>query len=308
MPRGISVLTLAPVLAAFCATALIPVLPAQETPASQENPLSDDEIAALADRAIANQHRDDTAGKQCEHVEHQVLRSNATDGRTIEDRTYRVVPTGTGTLKLLLKLDGHAVDPNTYRKQLLDWQQVLQIGSNPSDPRVKTALARSAKREQDRKDLVDAAREAFRAKWLGRETRDGRAYEILQLEPKPGFQPHNLAQELMMHVRVKAWIDQQSGQLTRGEAEIVRDIAFGGGFFGKVYRGGHFTIEQSEVAPGVWQPTRYQYDYMGRKFLFAFETHEYTELSHYRHVGPPAEALQIVRSELQSGQSFPSDP
>jgi hypothetical protein len=310
MARGTSVLTLASALvcAAFGAAALVAAVVSQEAPPSQENPLTEDEIRALADRAIANQHRDDMASKECERVEHQVMRSTATDGRTLEDKTFRVVPTGTGTLRLLVKLDGRAVDANTYRRQLLDWQQVLQIGSNPNDQRVKTALAKSAKREQDRKDLVDAARQAFRAKWLGRETRDGRVYEILQLEPNSGFQPHNLAQDLLMHVRAKAWIDQQSGQLARGEAEIIRDISFGGGLFGKVYRGGHFAIEQSEVAPGIWQPTRYQYDYMGRKFLFTFETHEYTELGHYRHIGTPSEALQVVRSELHSGQTFMSDP
>ena len=36
-------------------------------------------------------------------------------------------------------------------------------------------------------------------------------------------------------------------------------------------------MEQQEVAPGIWLPTRYQYDFTARKFLFTFEQHQYVE-------------------------------
>ena len=97
-------------------------------------------------------------------------------------------------------------------------------------------------------------------------------------------------------------------QLVRAEAHVVRDISFGGGILGKLYRGGVFAFAQSEVAPGIWLPTRYQYDYTARKFLFTFEQHQWIEVSHYRRVGSPKEALALVQSELASGKTLTADP
>ena len=83
------------------------------------------------------------------------------------------------------------------------------------------------------------------------------------------------------------------------EADITSDINFGAGIIGKVNRGGHFVMEQSEIAPGVWFPRLSTYDLDGRKFLFGFEIHERTELAQYRHVAPPAQAIEIIREELR---------
>jgi len=57
-------------------------------------------------------------------------------------------------------------------------------------------------------------------------------------------------------------------------------------------------LEQAEVQPGIWLPTFYQYDFVGRKFLFVFEIHERREESRYQRIGPPNEALIAIRREL----------
>ena len=59
-------------------------------------------------------------------------------------------------------------------------------------------------------------------------------------------------------------------------------------------------MEQSEVAPGVWLPTLYTYDVDGRKFMFGFGVHERTEVTRYRHLGPPEQSIQIIRNELNN--------
>jgi hypothetical protein len=38
----------------------------------------------------------------------------------------------------------------------------------------------------------------------------------------------------------------------------------------------------------------------GRKFLFAFGIHERAEISRYRRVGPPQQAVEIMRNELNN--------
>ena len=149
---------------------------------------------------------------------------------------------------------------------------------------------------------------SFVAKWLRQETLNGRECDVFDLDPNPNFHPHSIFQEALARVQVKVWIDRKAEQLVRGEAHVTRDISFGGGILGKLYRGGVFVMEQAEIAPGVWLPTRYQYDFEGRKFLFAFEEHQVIEASDYRHIGPPREALTIVQNELATGKTIHADP
>jgi hypothetical protein len=276
-------------------------VPANETPSQAE-------LVALVNRTIARQHQDDAALPAYERVERHVVRTAGSSPRILEDKTYRSVPTGTGTLKLLLRDDGHAVDEQTYRRELQTWVQVLEIATHPDDPRQKESAAKAEKKSKDRAALVDAASRAYRFTWFGRETRDGRVLDKLQLEPNPDFRPSSMTAEILTHARAIIWIDHETGHLARAEADIIRDVSFGGGILGKVYRGGHFEMIQSEVAPGLWLPTRYQYDFTGRKFLFTFGVHEFTEISQYRHDGPPSHALEIGRQDLASGRNFAGDP
>ncbi len=271
-------------------------------------PPSDAEISARAQKLVANQHRDDEALKQYERIERHLDLTGASNPRPIQDRTYRVVPTGTGTLKILLKDNGTPTDPTEYRRQLQAWEDVLQLMLRPDDSRARSAYEKYDRRNRQRAELVDTMVESFSPKWLGRETFNGRDCDVFQLDTKPDFHPHSILQEALSHVVAKTWVDRDSDQLVRAEAHIMRDISFGGGILGKLYRGGVFSMEQSEVAPGIWEPARYQYDFGGRKFLFSFDEHQIVEASHYRRVGPPKEALVAVQNELASAKAMVEIP
>jgi hypothetical protein len=296
-------------LAAILVTATVfgaALYPGQQTPAGAPG-YTEEQLRALRERVIANQHKDDTIGVEYEHVEHHIVRG-ANGDKITEDRVYRVVPTGTGVLKLVVKDTGKDVPDDYYQKELVEWKQQLEVASNPDDSRTKSSQAKTTKRMQDRGEMVDSASNALTFTWLRRESYDGRDCELFQMEPNPSYQPHTTAQDILSHVRGTAWVDVKSEQLVRVDAEIVRDISFGGGVLAKIYRGGHFSLEQMQVAPGVWFPRRYQLDYTGRKFLFSFENHVVTELSSYRRLGTTKEALAKAREEISKGEKFAGDP
>jgi hypothetical protein len=228
--------------------------------------------------------------------------------KILEDRTYRIVPTGTGTMKVLISDRGKQVEPAEYRRELQLWEQALELALKPDDSRAKTAYAKFEKKKKDRAELINSMREGLLRKWIGQETVDGRLCDVIQLDPNPEFHPRNLLQEAITHVTAKIWVDHSAIQLVRAEAHVTRDISFGGGILGKLYRGGVFSFSQSEVAPGIWLPTRYQYDYTARKFLFTFEQHQWIEVSRYHRVGSPKEALALVQSELAGGKTLTADP
>jgi hypothetical protein len=274
----------------------------------QGQPPSQAEMKARTDELIANQHSNDAAIEQYEHIEREIDRTGGANPRILEDRTFRVVPTGTGTLRILLKTNGKATDPADYRRQLQAWKDVLELALRPSDPRAKTAYAKFEKKKRDRAEMVDATREAFVQKWDGQEMFAGHNCDVVDLTPNPNYRPHSMLQDALTHFTAKVWVDHDSNEMVRGEAHVVRDISVGGGILGKLYRGGVFSFNQTPVAPGVWLPASYQYDFTGRKFFFTFEVHQVVESGQYRRVGPPKEALVLVQNEIASGKIVGAEP
>jgi hypothetical protein len=149
---------------------------------------------------------------------------------------------------------------------------------------------------------------AFIRTWVARDVRNGRNCDVIELAPDPHFHPHSILEEALTHAKAKIWVDHDSDQLVRAEAQVTSDIWVGGGVLGKLYKGGTFVMEQSEVSAGVWLPTLYQFDFSGRKFLFSFEEHQSIQASHYRYIGSAKDALVIAQSELASGKLAVGDP
>jgi hypothetical protein len=274
----------------------------------QAQPPSPAELKTRTDETLANQHADDSTIDEYEYIQREIDRSGGPRARILEDRTFRVVPTGTGVLRILLKNNGRETDPAEYRRQLQAWRDVLELALRPDDPRERTAHAKFEKKRHDRAEMVDATRQAFIQKWVGLEMLAGHQCDVVELRPNPDFRPHSMLEEALTHFTAKAWVDHDANQLVRGEARVIRDISVGGGILGKLYRGGVFSFEQTPVAPGVWLPERYQYDFAGRKFLFTFEVHQLVQSSQFHHIGPPKVALAMVNNEIASGKVVQPDP
>ena len=258
-----------------------------------------EQIQSLVARAVENQHRNDRAMEEFERVEHVVTYRDDDNSEVISDRTELVVPSGTGTMRLQTAQSNPPVSPELHLRQLQYAVSVLNLYLHPND-RIRQDLAKFEKRRRDRAESVDAAAKAFRITWAGRETRGSRVLAKLLLDPDPNFKPTSRFAAIFQHVHATLWVDESQAQMARVEGEITSDINFGGGVAGKVYHGGHFVMEHSEVAPGIWLPTHYTYSVDGRKFLFGFGVHERTDVTHYRHLGPPSQSIEIIRSELNN--------
>ena len=264
--------------------------------------LNSDQIHALVVRAIQNQHRDDEALQEFERVEHRVARSGE-NADVVTDITERILPSASGNIKLKITEHGVPVPPEAYRTELEFAVNKFSLAMHPND-RYREELAKYERRRRDRSDLVDTAMKAFRVTWAGRETRTDSSgphtFIKLLLDPNPDYEPINRFAASFQHVHAMLWVDEAQAQFARLEGDVASDIPFAGGLAGKVYRGGHVAMEQEEVAPGVWLPTEYTYDVDGRKFLFAFGVHERTEITRYRRVGPPPQAIEVVRNDLNN--------
>ena len=258
-----------------------------------------EQIHSLFARLVENQHRNDRALEEFERIEHVVTRKSADASDGFSERTDRILPSGTGTMKLEMMENGSHVSPDLYRHELQGAVTALDIAVHPN-ARYKQDLAKFERRQHDRAEVVDASLDAFRATWAGRETRGSQTLDKFLLDPNPDYKPPTRFATTFGHVHAVIWVDESQAQFERIEGDITSDIMFGGGIVGKVDHGGHFVMEQSEVERGVWLPTMYSYDVDGRKFMFGFGVHERADISHYRRVGPPVQAIELVRNELNN--------
>jgi hypothetical protein len=264
------------------------------------------ERAALLDLVLANQKKSDAAMNLYERVERVEMRKNAVDSHSGEIKVSRVVPAGTGVDRLPIGPDGKPTDPDAYHTELLKLEHALSWAADDGHSQ-HDAYEKIAKKQKERDELIDATRTAFLFTLVSTETRAGRVLYKYKMEPNPAYKPTSRTTAIFAKVRGSVWIDPEAGQLARVEGEVTGDITVGL-FLAKVYKGSHFMQERYEMLPGLWVPSFSQYDFDGRKLFSPISIHERTFYGQYHRIGPPKEALAMIRAELGKPGGAVADP
>ena len=263
------------------------------------------EPSKLLDRVISNQKKDEAALDVYERLERLEVRKNAKDPAPTSVKIARVIPSGTGMDKIPVNADGHPEDAEAYRARLESLERALALIVNNKRSQ-RDAVEKYAKKRKDRNDLIDAARKAFNFTFVTRELRDDRMLSKYEMTPNPAFKPTSRLASIFPKVHGYVWIDEDAGELARIEGDVTEDISIAL-FLGKIYKGSHFMQERYEVRPGLWQPSFSQYDFDGRRFFSGFSMHERTFYSNYRYIGPPKEAIELIRKELERADLSKAD-
>ena len=269
-------------------------------------PRTQAEEAALLDRVIANEKKSEETMNFYERIERVETLKKADDPRSEEIRVSRVVPAGTGVDHIPIGPDGKPRDPGAYHDELLKLERALSWASDDGHAQ-RDAYEKVAKRQKERDELIDATRTAFLYTLVSTETRAGRVLYKYSMAPNPAFKAASRATSIFAKVHGFVWIDPEAGQIARVEGEVTEDVSIGL-FLAKVYKGSHFLQERHEIQPGIWMPAFSQYDFDGRKFFSSISIHERTFYSQFRRIGPPKEALPLIRAELSKPEAAVSDP
>jgi hypothetical protein len=258
------------------------------------------------DRVVANQKKNEQALDIYERIEKVEIRKTGSDAQPSSVKISRVIPAGTGTGKIPVRPDGKAVDEAAYQAELGKIVKALTWAVEDGRAQ-REAYEKISKKKKDREELIDATRRAFVYTFAGEERRGELLLSKYRMEPNPSFKPKSRVETIFTKVRGHVWVEEASRQLARVEGDVTEDISVGM-FLGKIYKGSHFMQERYEIAPGLWLPTFSQYDFDGRKLFSSFAVHERTFYSKYRLVGPPKEALVMLRAELGKPASAVPDP
>ena len=259
-------------------------------------PQTEAEKKALLDLVLVNEKKGDQAMNFYERVERVELLKNLGDPQPGDIKVSRVVPAGTGVDHIPIGPDGKPADPDAYHAELVKLEKALSWAGDDGHAQ-HDAYDKIAKKQKERDDLIDATRTAFLYTYLSTETRAGRVLYKYSMEPNPAYKATSRTTAIFAKVRGFVWIDPEAGQLARVEGEVTGDITVGL-FLAKVNKGSHFMQERYEMLPGLWMPSFSQYDFDGRKLFSTISIHERTFYSQYRRIGPPKEALAMIRAEL----------
>lgn len=232
-----------------------------------------------------------------ERVERVEDRKSMNDAKPFQTRVSRVFPAGTGIAHIALGLDATPSNASVYRNDLENLLNALNWAAQ-SGKQQREAYEKVTKKQKERLDLIEQTRYAFVFTYLGEEIRNDRKLLKFRLDPNPTYRPTSRSASIFTKVKGTVWLDEASGQLARIEGDVTDDISFGI-FLGKIYKGSHFLQERYEFSPGVWLPTFSQYDFDGRKLFSQISIHQKTYASKYRRVGTPADAIPLVKAELE---------
>jgi hypothetical protein len=249
------------------------------------------------DKAIAGLKEGEQALFLYERVERVEERKSASEPNPPTTRISRAFPAGTGIAHIALGPDGTPANAESYKSELEKLLDSLTWATG-SGKLQREAYEKLTKKQKERADLIEQTRNALIFTFLGEETRADRTLSKFHLEPNPNYKPNTRSASLFSRVKGTVWLDNASGQMARIEGEVTDDITFGV-FLGKIYKGSRFMQERYEFAPGIWLPSFSQYDFDARKLFSSFSVHQKTFSSGYHRVGPPAEAIPIVRAELE---------
>jgi hypothetical protein len=266
------------------------------SPPAADPAINPESQSDLFGRVIANQKRMEVTLDEYERTEKVEVRKTGSDAEPSEVRVWRRFPAGPAITKLPISVDGTPVNSELYREDLEKLEKYL-VWAAQGGPAQQEAYAKAQRKRKERHDLIATTHDAFVFSRVGEEKRGEQALAKYAMVPNPKYKATTRNAIIFSKVRGTVWIDEKSGELARIEGSVIEDISISL-FLAKVYKGSHFMQERYEMASGQWFPTYEQYDFDGRKFVVPFSMHERTFYSDYKRVGPPKEAVGVVRDEL----------
>jgi hypothetical protein len=85
--------------------------------------------------------------------------------------------------------------------------------------------------------------------------------------PNHSFSPQDRETQVYRGMEGTVWVEPNRERLVRIDGTLTRDVSFGWGIFGRLHKGGHYFIEQTQVSAGTWRVTRLVLDLKIRTFF-----------------------------------------
>lgn len=233
-------------------------------------------VPELVRKSVAASQRNWEEAPHYSWVEHDVEGKLDSHGRvkSEKDKTFRLVVIDGSEFKIPHSAGETAV----AEEQSIEAERQRRQRESASE-RSKRVAKYQKERLQDRAMMKEMA-EAFTFKLDGEKIVDGHDCWVLDAEPKPGYIPKTRDTKVLTGMRGRMWVDKQSAQWVRVEAEVIHPVSFYA--VASVGPGTKFELEQEPVGDGVWLPKHFAVKVNATVLMFSRNTSEDDTYSQYR--------------------------
>jgi hypothetical protein len=174
--------------------------------------------------------------------------------------TKEIVRTKQGGLSLTLLLNGKPLTADQRQKE----DAKLEKFANDPEARRKRRESNQAD-DQRAESMLTSLPDAFLYTYAGTD-RGPHGEELVHLKftPNPGFQPPNHETAVYQGMQGDMIIDQRAVRIANIDGTLFKDVDFGWGILGKLYKGGKFRIVQKDIGGGHWEEVEETLQFYGK--------------------------------------------
>jgi hypothetical protein len=198
-------------------------------------------------------------------VKHR-FRSRRQTGHGSQTKIY--VETRDAMLGMVVAYDDQPASPEQMQAEKSRLQRLIK------DP---DQLHRRQKQEKEDTEhtlrIVRALPDAFLFEYEGTQDGTGDVGRIgdkllrLKFRPNPTYAPPSHVEQVLTGMQGELLIDAQCHRIARIDGTLFKEVGFGWDILGHLDKGGHFMVQQAEVADGTWDVTRMVLNFTGKILL-----------------------------------------
>ena len=207
-----------------------------------------------------------------------------------------IVRTPQGGLSTTLLINGHPLTADERKKD----DDKLQKYAN--DPEARRKRREANKADDKRSELMlTSLPDAFLYTYEGTDRGpNGEELVHLKFKPNPNFNPPNHETAVYQGMQGDMIIDARAKRIALIDGTLFKDVDFGWGILGKLYKGGKFRIVQRDVGDGHWEEVEETLHMNGKILMVKSLTIWSTEtMTDFRPVPPnltTAQALELLHN------------
>ena len=205
--------------------------------------------------------------------------------------TKEIIETKDGDVARLIAINDKPLNPEDQQRELDRLNNLL------AHPELQEHRHQNEQKDSGRGDeMVRLLPDAFIYHYEGMvQGPNGPCYR-LTFKPNPNFRPPDREADVFAGMVGELWVDQKQERIVQINARLIKDVEFGWGILGRLYKGGSFFVKQADVGDHHWEATYMKLDLTGVALLFkslSFQTTE--ESSNFKPVPPQIDYRQAIK-------------
>jgi len=174
----------------------------------------------------------------------------------------RLVTTHQGILSRVVLIDGKPLNPAQRSEEEQRFRKML----DPAQMRRK--LKEQQEDDERTRKMLSAIPDAFDFVFMDSFTGpNGHKLSRVKFTPRPGFSPPSRESMVLTGMQGELLLDESARRIAKIDGKLFKDVNFGWGILGKLYKGGRFFVEKSEVTPTHWETSKTILHFDGKVLL-----------------------------------------